>query len=172
MIANFASAMENLLRHEGGYVLHKDDPGGMTNLGVTKRTWEAWTGCPSTEEDMRTLTPEMVKPLYKSMFWDKMRCDELPDGVDYMVFDAAVNSGTARAAKWLQKSLRLKPTGTLDSVAIAAAQSTDLGLLVNTFTAERLQFLQGLRAWPVFGRGWSRRIAAVEVTAKTMSAQA
>lgn len=172
MKGNFPLALQKLLRHEGGYVDHKDDPGGMTNLGITKRTWELWTKAPATEATMRSLTPEMAAPLYKAMFWDKMRCDELPDGLDYMVFDAAVNSGPARAAKWLQKCLRIKPTGVLNAAAIAAAQSADLSALLNAYTAERLRFLQGLRTWPVFGRGWNRRVAEVSTAAKTMGTQA
>ena len=96
---NFDECLKMLLHHEGGYVNHPKDPGGETNLGVTKRVYEKWGGT----KDMKDLTVEDVAPIYKKEYWDKCRCDDLESGVDWAVFDWAVNSGTGRAAKAIQK---------------------------------------------------------------------
>ena len=91
MQSNFELCLKKMLAHEGGYVDHKLDPGGMTNLGVTKRVWEEWVGHDVDEKQMRALTPETVAPLYKRKYWDACRADDLVGGVDYCVFDVAVN---------------------------------------------------------------------------------
>ena len=99
MNQNFDKCMEMLLHHEGGFVNHPSDPGGMTNLGVTKSTWDHFYGDDIDEERMRNITVDDVKPLYKTNYWDRCRCGDLPSGVDWAVFDWAVNSGPGRAAK-------------------------------------------------------------------------
>ena len=80
MKSNFEACLAEVLKHEGGYVNHLKDPGGMTNLGVTKKVWEEWTGAPADEQVMRSLTPEKVTPLYKKRYWDAVNCDDLPVG--------------------------------------------------------------------------------------------
>ena len=117
MKENFDSALEAILHHEGGYVNHPADPGGMTNLGVTKRVWEEWVGHEVDEKTMRALTPEIVGPMYKAKYWDKIKGDDLPAGVDYIVFDAAINSGPGRAAKCYSK-----PWGRLQTGLLAPAR--------------------------------------------------
>ena len=102
MKENFERALAAVLHHEGGFVNHPSDPGGMTNLGCTKKVWEEWVGHEVDEKAMRALTPADVAPLYKAKYWDKIKGDELPDGVDYVVFDCAINSGPGRAIKFLQ----------------------------------------------------------------------
>ena len=96
---NFDDCLKMLLKHEGGYVNHPKDPGGETNLGVTRKVWEEWIGKPAGPDAMKKLTVNDVAPLYRKMYWDKVRGDDLPGGVDWAVFDWAVNSGTGRAAK-------------------------------------------------------------------------
>jgi len=97
MNSNFEKCLEMLLVHEGGFVNHPDDPGGMTNLGVTKKVWEEWVGHDVSEKEMRNLTPTMVAPLYQRKYWNACRADDLISGLDYCVFDVAVNSGVGRA---------------------------------------------------------------------------
>lgn len=169
MKENFDKAFAKLIRHEGGFVNHPSDPGGMTNLGVTQRVWEEWVGHPVDEKAMRNLTPETVKPLYKRKYWDRVRGDELPAGVDYCVFDAAVNSGPGRAVKWLQQSLGLAQDGICGPKTLAAANASDPELLVVRYNAIRLAFLQELPTWQAFGRGWSRRVAEVGQDASVMT---
>jgi len=161
MRENFAEALQHVLKHEGGYVNHPADPGGMTNLGVTKRVWEEWVGHEVDETTRRALTPAQVAPLYKTKYWDKIRGDDLPDGVDYAVFDAAVNSGPGRAAKWLQACVNVEPDGGIGPKTLAAVAAFK-GDLVDDYSKRRLSFLMDLPHWATFGKGWSRRVAEVQ----------
>lgn len=170
MKENFDKSFSKLIRHEGGYVSHPADPGGRTNLGVTQRVWEEWAGHPVDEKAMRGLTPEMVKPLYKRKYWDAVRGDDLPAGVDYCVFDAAVNSGPGRAIKWLQQSIGVTQDGAIGPKTLAAVNSSDPKLLVVRYNAVRLAFLQELPTWDTFGKGWNRRVAEVKQDASQMTA--
>jgi lysozyme family protein len=163
---NFAEALEHVLKHEGGYVNHPSDPGGMTNLGVTKRVWEEWIGRQVDEKTMRELTPAVVGPMYRAKYWDKVKGDELPTGVDYVVFDAAVNSGPGRAAKWLQACVGVEPDGGIGPKTLAAVAAFK-GDLVDDYSKRRLSFLMDLPHWPTFSKGWSRRVAEVRSDAAT-----
>ena len=160
-----------MLAHEGGYVNHPQDPGGMTNLGVTKRVWEEWLGRPTNEKEMRALTPTMVKPLYKRKYWDAIRADELVDGVDYCVFDVAVNSGVGRAIKFLQQSVGATPDGGFGPITMALVKKaeSDPVNLIELYCARRMEFLQSLRTFETFGKGWSRRVAEVKEKALKMA---
>lgn len=170
MKENFESALKAILHHEGGWSHHADDPGGMTNLGVTKKVWEEWVGHPVDEKVMRGLTPEIVGPMYKVKYWDKVRGDDLPEGVDYCVFDAAVNSGPGRAAKWLQGCVGVEQDGGIGPKTLAAVAAFDPKELVEDYAKRRLSFLSDLPHWASFGRGWTRRVAEVQVTATNMTA--
>lgn len=170
MKENFESALKAILHHEGGWSHHADDPGGMTNLGVTKKVWEEWVGHPVDEKVMRGLTPEIVGPMYKVKYWDKVRGDDLPEGVDYCVFDAAVNSGPGRAAKWLQGCVGVEQDGGIGPKTLAAVAAFDPKELVKDYAKRRLSFLSDLPHWGTFGKGWSRRVAEVQVTATNMTA--
>lgn len=170
MKENFDAALKAILHHEGGYVNHPKDPGGRTNLGVTQRVWEEWVGHDVDEKTMRGLTPELVGPMYKSKYWDKIKGDDLPEGVDYTVFDAAVNSGPGRAAKWLQACVGVEPDGGIGPKTLAAVASMDSAVLVDDYARRRLSFLMDLQTWPTFGKGWGRRVAEVQASASTMLA--
>lgn len=96
---NFEQCLALVLRSEGGFVNNPKDPGGMTNLGVTKATYESYVGRSVDADEMKGLTPDTVAPLYKKMYWDKVRGDDMPAGVDYALFDLAVNSGPTTGYK-------------------------------------------------------------------------
>jgi lysozyme family protein len=166
---NFDQCLKLVLKHEGGFVNHPIDPGGMTCLGVTKATWEGFTGELCNEADMRALTPEAVKPLYQKLFWGPMQCDLLPKGVDYAVFDLAVNSGNGRAAKLLQASVGAVPDGQIGPRTLEAIGGKNPPLLIRDICGRRLTFMRGLPTWKTFGRGWSRRVADVESKAVAMA---
>jgi len=170
MNTNFEKCLEMLLVHEGGFVNHPDDPGGMTNLGVTKKVWEEWVGHDVAEKEMRNLTPTMVAPLYKRKYWDACRADELISGLDYCVFDVAVNSGVGRAIKLLQSSVGATPDGGFGSITAALVKKAeeDPTRIIELFSAKRLEFLESLKAFPVFGKGWSRRVQEVKDKALEM----
>jgi lysozyme family protein len=168
-ITNFDRCLALVLAHEGGFVNHPQDPGGATNLGVTKAVWQEWRGRPVTTAEMRRLKPIDVEPLYRRRFWDRVRGDDLPLGVDYCVFDAAVNSGPGRAAKWLQEVLGVPQDGAVGLVTLGAARDFPKAELIRRYCQERLELLQGLRTFSVFGRGWSARVREVEAVATQMS---
>ena len=168
MKENFGLAFHALLKHEGGFVNHPKDPGGMTNLGVTKRAWEDYVGHPVDEAQMRALTPETVETFYRERYWNVIGGDSLPGGVDYCVFDCAVNSGPRQAVRLLQRAARIKDDGILGPNTLNAVRSMDSRLLISRYTAARLDFLQKLPAFTTFGKGWVRRVREVETLAATL----
>ena len=159
-----------MLEHEGGYVHHEKDPGGRTNHGVTQRVWEEWVGHEVDEKQMRALTPETVAPLYKRKYWDAVRADDLVAGVDYVVFDVAVNSGPGRAIKFLQSCVGVTADGGFGPATLAAVMKSeeDPARLIELYCAKRLEFLQSLKTFETFGRGWSRRVQEVKDKALKM----
>ena len=165
---NFPKALAAVLVHEGGFVNNPKDPGGMTNLGCTKAVWEEHCGHPVDEKAMRALTPADVGPLYKRKYWDKVQGDELPSGVDYVVFDAAINSGAGRAAKWLQACVGVEPDGGIGPKTLAAVRAFDAKQLIEDYSKRRLSFMMDLPTWPTFGKGWSRRVSEVEAVGLTL----
>lgn len=168
MKENFEAALAAVLHHEGGFSNHSADPGGMTNLGCTKAVWEEWVGHPVDEKTMRNLQPADVAPLYKRKYWDKIKGDELPNGIDYAMFDAAINSGPGRAVKWLQGCVGADMDGALGPKTLALVVAADQKELVEDYAKRRLSFLTDLPTWGTFGKGWGRRVSDVEKTALSM----
>lgn len=167
---NFDQCLAAVLHHEGGFVNHPKDPGGMTNLGVTKRVWEEWVGHEVDEKAMRALTPEVVGPMYKKKYWDKVKGDDLPTGLDMAVFDLAVNSGPGRAAKMLQSVLNVPEDGMIGPKTLEKIANIEVLQLIKFYNAQRLSFLQALPTWETFGKGWGRRVAEVSKDAEKMMA--
>jgi lysozyme family protein len=112
-MTRFDECLRYVLQHEGGYVNNPHDPGGHTNLGVTKDTWERWVGHPVSVDAIKELTIADVTPLYQDKYWDRAKCGALPVGMDYCVFDTAVNSGPGRAIKFLQEVVGTTADGVL-----------------------------------------------------------
>ena len=168
MNGNFEQSLAYVLKSEGGFAVLPNDPGGMTNLGVTKATYEAYVNRPVDEAEMRSLTPDLVAPLYKKMFWNRVKGDDLPVGVDYCVFDFAVNSGVGRAAKGLQVALNLPADGIIGPITLHALEVRDPEDIIQQVCAERLEFLQSLNTWKFFGKGWTNRVNTVERQAIAM----
>jgi lysozyme family protein len=144
----------------------------MTNLGVTKRVWEEFVGHTVDEAAMRALTPDMVKPLYKKNYWDKIKGDQLPAGIDYAAYDLAVNSGTGRAAKYLQRIAGVPDDGVIGPKSMEAIIACDPEETVDAICEMRLEFLQKLPTWGTFGKGWGRRVEEVEAKAAEMAKNA
>jgi len=159
---NFDECLKMLLHHEGGYVNHPKDPGGETNLGVTKRVYEKWGGT----KDMKDLTVEDVAPIYKKEYWDKCRCDDLESGVDWAVFDWAVNSGTGRASKAIQKICGAAQDGAIGPKTLALINKQNTEYVVEEFGKIRQDFYESLKTFDTFGKGWTRRNK--ETTAKAL----
>lgn len=170
MLSNWDNAFKLMLKSEGGFVNHPSDPGGMTNLGVTKATWENWVGRESDEAEMRGLTPEKVEPLYKNKYFDAVRGDELPMGLDYLMFDFAVNAGAGRAIKTLQTAVGVTPDGGFGPMTMAAVQAVDPVELIERFSQAKEDFYRSLNTFSTFGKGWLNRVADVKVKASAMLA--
>lgn len=144
MKSNYPQALSAVLKSEGGFVNNPKDPGGMTNLGCTKAVWEEYVGHPVDEKTMRSLTPEDVAPLYKRKYWDRVSADDLPNGIDYVVFDAAINSGPGRAAKWLQACVGMEPDGAIGQKTLAAVRAFNQDQLIEDYGKRRLSFMMDL----------------------------
>jgi lysozyme family protein len=170
MNANFARALAAVLQHEGGYVDHPKDPGGPTNKGVTLATYRKLVEPNGTAEDLKRITDAQVASIYRSAYWDVIRGDDLPAGLDYAVFDYAVNSGPARAAKSLQGVLGVAADGIIGPVTLAAAQAANPIATINALCDRRLAFLKSLSTWATFGKGWQRRVDDVREDAIQLTA--
>ncbi len=130
--------------------------------------WEEWVGHEVTKDDIRALTVADVAPLYKKKYWDKCRCDDLPHGVDFAVFDLAINSGTGRASKFLQTACGVAADGAIGPATLAAVAKMNPRELATKICERRLEFLQALPTWGTFGKGWGRRVAETEEIAFKM----
>ena len=154
---NFDTCLNMLLKHEGGYVNHPEDPGGMTNLGVTKRTYDEFHGTDINEEGMRNLEKSDVEPIYRSNYWNRCRCQDLPSGVDWAVFDFAVNAGTGRAAKALQQAVEAEQDGSIGPLTLMKVKDHEVVNIINRIAIYREQFYRSLSTFDTFGKGWIRR---------------
>ena len=170
MNTNWQKLFELMLQSEGGFVNHPRDPGGMTNLGVTKATWESWVGREVDEAEMRGLTADKVEPLYKERYFNAVRGDELPMGLDYLMFDFAVNAGAGRAIKILQAAVGVTPDGGFGPMTMAAVQAVDPIELIERFSQAKEDFYRSLTTFTTFGKGWLNRVADVKVKASAMLA--
>ena len=136
-----------LLDHEGGFVNHPKDPGGMTNLGVTKRVYDEWIGRNSTEEEMRDLTEEDVAPIYKKNYWDRVQGDDLPSGVDWCAFDWAVNSGSGRPAKAIQRAVGATADGAIGPQTLSRVMEKDPKYIIDYVYKTRLKHIQAITSF-------------------------
>jgi lysozyme family protein len=175
---DFRISLAETLSHEGGFVNHPRDPGGMTNLGVTRKTWASWTGRKVkdvTEVEMRALTIEKVMVVYHRNYWLAVRGDDLPGGVNFTVFDIAVNSGPQRAVKMLQKAVnqlgrvKVAVDGRIGPKTLSAAAKCDTFDLINEIANTRLWFYIDLATFRTFGKGWMRRLIEVSSFATIMA---
>lgn len=147
----FDAAFDRLIGHEGGYVNNPNDPGGETNWGISKRSYP--------HVDIKGLTREGAKAIYHRDFWLRIHGDDMYDGVAFQVFDFAVNSGIGTAVRYLQRAVGVADDGYWGPVSEGAIGILSESDVIMRFNAERLDFMTRLSTWPMFGRGWARRIA-------------
>lgn len=169
MRENFKRAMPKFLAHEGGYVNHPNDPGGATNMGVTIANYRRYVKRNGTVSDLKNITKEEVATVFKRHYWDKVKGDDLPSGVDYCVADFAINSGPSRAAKYLQKAVGVAQDGVIGPKTLAAVNKADPRKVINTICDERLAFMKRIKGgslWKTFGKGWQRRVDEVRLTSR------
>lgn len=152
---NFDQAFSKLIEHEGGFSNHPEDAGGATMWGIT----EAVARQNGFNAPMNTMTLEFAKLIYKKLYWEAIRADELPDEVRFAVFDAAVNSGTGRAIKWLQQAVNEVQDGVIGSMTLRAVRQNIPLIVATRVNGLRLLFMTNQPNWPAFGKGWARRVA-------------
>jgi len=174
MNSNFDFCFDQIIKSEGGYVWDKDDAGGETNLGVTKQAWSEFLKRPIQDGEMKKLTVSDVKPFYKQMYWDSIKCDDLPSGLDYVVFDFGINAGIKKSAKFLQRAVGAAEDGAIGPLTLALVKTIEVPLLINIFTELKENFYNSIvQKNPVqdkFLKGWMNRVASVQTTAESMVA--
>jgi len=159
MKENYPQALKQVLKYEGGYVDHPKDPGGPTNKGITQAVYDNWRKSQNLPtQSVRAIADSEVAAIYKNLYWDRISGDLLPAGVDFAVFDFAVNSGVSRAAKMLQSVVGVTQDGQIGPATIQATKA----YVALAVTNKRLAFMQSLSIWSTFGKGWSARIADVK----------
>lgn len=159
MKGNFAIVQPWILAYEGKFVNHPKDPGGATMEGVTHRTYDADRRRRGMKlQSVRNITPAERDAIYKGQYWDAVRGDDLPHGIDAAVYDYAVNSGPGRAARELQAVLGVAQDGMIGVRTIDAAGQRNAAEVIRFLCERRMAFLRRLGHWPTFGKGWTRRV--------------
>lgn len=174
-MSDFERALPKVLAHEGGFANHPKDPGGATMKGVTQAVYDTYRKAKKlATRSVKYITDAELKEIYKSRYWDLVKGDKLPAGINYVVFDGAVNSGVSRSVKWLQRALGRLYTGPVDGVVgpatlLAVEMHPDHDALVDAICDLRLAFLKSLKTWPTFGKGWSARVKSVRTVGKALA---
>jgi len=169
MKKNWKESLQHVLKSEGGWSDNPNDPGGATMKGITLGTYRTYINPRATKEDLKNISDAHISMLYKKFYWDKVRGDELPSGLDYAMFDFAVNSGPHRAVRYLQQSLDVVKDGVFGPVTLAAARKENVRTTITELNRLRLAFLTGLNGWKHFGKGWISRIEKVQEVATSMA---
>ena len=155
-MTDYQECLDKVLKSEGGFVNNPKDPGGMTNLGVTKAVWEEFVGHPVSEADMKALTPEKVAPMYEQKYWRPCYGEVLPRGLDFLVFSMGVNAGAGRSVKLLQQSLGCMADGIIGPATRGVISSSNIANLIVKFSEIRRQYYTSLNK-PMFLKGWLTR---------------
>ena len=169
MRESYPDSIRRLLEHEGGYTNDKDDPGGPTNFGITIHDYRKYIDEDGSADDVRKMSLKQAMDIYEAKYWNALKCDELPAGVDYVVFDYGVNSGVFRAAKVLQRLVGVEDDSFIGPDTLRAVNAFNPQKLIEDICNERLGFLQALKTWPTFGKGWARRVREVQAAASVMA---
>jgi lysozyme family protein len=165
----YDAAMKRVLADEGGYSNDRDDPGGPTKYGITIIDVRKYLKPTATAEDVKALTLADAVTIYRLHYARPIRYDDLPAGIDYTVFDYGINSGVGRSGKVLRRVLGLRDDiSVVSDDVLAAVKKRDPKAVIIAINDERLRFLQSLRIWPTFGKGWGRRVAGCKAASLHM----
>ena len=170
---NLSFSLQEILSHEGGYVDHPRDPGGATNMGITRKTLARWRGISPwwvlPRSEVKALKSREAKAIYKAQYWDRIAANVLPLGLDLALFDFAINSGPSRAIKTLQRELKVSVDGIVGPITLRALKEKTAKVgraqIIHAVCNARMSFLMRLTTFAVFGRGWKRRVAAIRRSA-------
>jgi lysozyme family protein len=171
MKETYHEAMQKVFIDEGGYTNDAADPGGPTNWGITIHDARMYWKPDATAADVRAMPKDVAEEIYAKHYANPIRYDDLPPGVDYAVLDYGINSGISRSAKVLQRIVGAEVDGIIGPKTVAATAAAQPVDVINAIYAERLGFLQRLRTWPVFGRGWARRCKEGRALALALAAK-
>lgn len=175
----FDLCLDEVLRHEGGYVDHPSDPGGATNMGITHKTLARWRNVSPwwklPKAEVKALGRAEAARIYRASYWDRCKAGNMSAGLDLALFDFAVNSGPDRAIRALQTELGVLADGQVGPLTLGAiktwAGSKGIAGLIGALCDRRLGFLNRLSTFPTFGKGWSNRVAAVRKVALAAAGQ-
>jgi lysozyme family protein len=164
MKENFEPALARVLVYEGGLVKLPTE-NWLTNKGITQGVYNSWRARQNLpQQSVAQISDAEVSAIYTMDYWDRMDCDEMPAGVDFCLFDAAVNSGVAGATSWAQAVVEVNVDGDFGPRTKAAIMGDDPVNFIEAFNSHRLGTLQRLPNWRVYGKGWAARIANGEKT--------
>jgi len=174
MADTFDTCLAFTLREEGGYVDDPADPGGATNMGITLVTYRQWSENPNLgPTQVQGMTERTARAIYRSLYWNPLRADALPSGVDLSVFDMGVNAGIWGSARLLQRAVGFtgeEVDGCIGPETLAAAGKWDPRTLVNDLAKQQLAYYRTLSDFPTFGTGWLNRTEARHQAALAMIA--
>jgi lysozyme family protein len=168
----FDRAVALILENEGGFSNDPRDRGGMTNFGITARTYADFHGLALESVDeatMRALTREQAIEIYRSNYWNAACCDRLPPGLDLCIFDFGVNAGVRRAILLLQELVGVTQDGSVGAITLAAAAACDPVELIERYAERRLAYYRSLPNFDAFGRGWTLRTTRMRDAAMQMA---
>jgi len=165
---NFHNCLAVTLGYEGGYSNNPHDPGGATMNGIIQTEYDSWRKARGLSiRPVKFIDASERDEIYEEQYWTPLKCEDLPLGIDLMVFDLGVNSGIVRSAKHLQQCLGVNADGHIGLITLGAVRKVnDRTSLIKKLSAKRLSFLQALKNWKWFGRGWRNRV--VDITAKAL----
>jgi lysozyme family protein len=164
---DFKECLELILKSEGGWVNNPADPGGETNLGVTKRVWEEYVGHPV--ESLKNLTKEDVAPLYEQKYWRPTYCEVLPRGLSLLIFSMGINAGPGRGVKLLQSCIGCVADGVIGPRTMELIKSANVANLIQKYSDARRDYYKSLKTFPIFGKGWLSRVDREEQEALGMA---
>lgn len=169
MKENFEVSLRMVLAHEGGWADDPQDPGGATMKGVTIGTFRAFKGPQATKAELRAISDADLRAIYRRQYWDAARGDDLPAGLDYFMFDYAVNSGPGQAVRHLQRVLGVQQDGIVGLKTLDVLRGRHTADVIDGLYAARMGMLRSLKTWPRFGKGWTARVEGARKTARLMA---
>lgn len=168
---NYTASLKRVLVHEGGYSNHRADPGGATMKGIIQRVYDSYRDRHGLRrQSVKLISESEIATIYKTQYADAIKFDKLPAGIDYVVFDGAVNSGPGQSVKWLQRALGVTADGIIGNVTLSKAEEhPNKAQLIDAICDQRLKFLRALKTFKDFGTGWTRRVQGVRAVGKEMA---
>lgn len=156
-MSNFNKCLNAVLKHEGGFIKHPKQPDLSSNSGITKKVYEGWAKKSVTEDQLESLSKTEIALFYKEKYWKVLQCDDLPHGVDLIVFDFAISAGPYKAVIKLQQAVNCYLDGNMGPQTIEAVNSQNIRDVINKYKDLRLSFYRNIPGYDAFGASWEDR---------------